>query len=213
MYYTKSYEQDPPKIEMSFDYTNYQHQLGHLWQHYVRVVPCMMFINGRNNTFFAGSWTLVVRSLPKYLVMKDPDIRQRTYTNSCVSVVWHQPTVLVLTMSSSTTLPRTSLANTCCYPMELGIELKKGEERERSIRSRCCVSSACLQYIASVRNHDVGINCSNLVSPDMGAGPGRAGGVRMPSRLAVMARRAVASFLRSVGFLRRLPRNLHSRTT
>lgn len=35
------------------------HQLGHRWQHYVRVVPGMMFINGKNNTFFAGSWTLV----------------------------------------------------------------------------------------------------------------------------------------------------------
>jgi hypothetical protein len=39
------------------------HQLGHRWQHYVRVVPCMMFINGRNRTFFAGSWTLVVCTL------------------------------------------------------------------------------------------------------------------------------------------------------
>jgi len=35
------------------------HQLGHRWQHYVRVVPGMMFINGRNSTWFAGSWTLV----------------------------------------------------------------------------------------------------------------------------------------------------------
>lgn len=110
MYYTKTYEQDPAKIEMSFDCTNYQHQfridheaevsplpfdrhvfqtifldkenkhlwtideideskiierkwwhqLGHRWQHYLRVVPCMMFINGRNRTLFAGSWTLVV---------------------------------------------------------------------------------------------------------------------------------------------------------
>lgn len=36
------------------------HQLGHRWQHYARVVPGMMFINGRNHTWFAGSWTLVV---------------------------------------------------------------------------------------------------------------------------------------------------------
>jgi hypothetical protein len=36
------------------------HQLGHKWQHYVRVVPGMMFINGKNKTLFAGSWTLVV---------------------------------------------------------------------------------------------------------------------------------------------------------
>ena len=35
------------------------HQLGHRWQHYLRVVPGMMFINGRNRTWFAGSWTLV----------------------------------------------------------------------------------------------------------------------------------------------------------
>ena len=35
------------------------HQLGHKWQHYVRVVPGMMFINGKNKTWFAGSWTLV----------------------------------------------------------------------------------------------------------------------------------------------------------
>lgn len=110
MYYTHSYAEDPQKIEMSFDCTNYQHQfrmdhdadqapipyenhvfqsifldkthsnlwtidqideskvierkwwhqLGHRWQHYARVVPGMMFINGKNNTLFAGSWTLVV---------------------------------------------------------------------------------------------------------------------------------------------------------
>ena len=36
------------------------HQLGHRWQHYVRVVPGMMWINGRRSTWFAGSWTLVV---------------------------------------------------------------------------------------------------------------------------------------------------------
>jgi hypothetical protein len=41
---------------------NWWHQLGHKWQHYVRVVPGMMFINGKNKTLFAGSWTLVVRS-------------------------------------------------------------------------------------------------------------------------------------------------------
>lgn len=39
---------------------NWWHQLGHRWQHYARVVPGVMFIQGRNNTFFAGSWTLVV---------------------------------------------------------------------------------------------------------------------------------------------------------
>ena len=113
MYYTHSYKEDPQKIEMSFDCTNYQHQfrmdhdaerppipyeqhvfqsifldkrnrqlwtideidkdkiieskwwhqLGHRWQHYARVVPGMMFINGQNRTLFAGSWTLVVSLL------------------------------------------------------------------------------------------------------------------------------------------------------
>jgi predicted NAD/FAD-binding protein len=109
MYYTHSYTEEPSKIEMAFDCTNYQHQfrtendsavapvpyedhvfqsifldkrnrhlwtidqideskviakkwwhqLGHRWQHYVRVVPGMMWINGENHTYFAGSWTLV----------------------------------------------------------------------------------------------------------------------------------------------------------
>lgn len=40
--------------------TNWWHQLGHRWQHYLRVVPGMMFIQGRQSTYFAGSWTLVV---------------------------------------------------------------------------------------------------------------------------------------------------------
>ncbi|KAF7595505.1 hypothetical protein BBP40_005841 [Aspergillus hancockii] len=35
------------------------HQLGHRWQHYLRVVPGMMFINGKNRTFYAGAWTMV----------------------------------------------------------------------------------------------------------------------------------------------------------
>lgn len=35
-------------------------QLGHRWQHYLRVIPGIMFINGKNRTFFGGSWTLVV---------------------------------------------------------------------------------------------------------------------------------------------------------
>lgn len=113
MYYTKSYKQDMKKIEMSFDCSNYQHQLlkatgpkddaglqhvyqsifldkrnrdmwtwpeidknkiiaenwwhqlGHRWTHYLRVVPLMMFINGKSNTWFAGSWTLVVSACPR----------------------------------------------------------------------------------------------------------------------------------------------------
>lgn len=107
MYYTFTYQQDPRLIEMSFNCSNYQHQLrkgkslndstlqpvyqtifldkkqshmwtidrinkdkiikrnwwhqlGHRWQHYVRVVPGMMFLQNRNRTWFAGSWTLVV---------------------------------------------------------------------------------------------------------------------------------------------------------
>jgi hypothetical protein len=43
---------------------NWWHQLGHRWQHYVRVVPGVMFLQGHNNTSFAGSWTLVVRFRP-----------------------------------------------------------------------------------------------------------------------------------------------------
>ncbi|KAL4922663.1 hypothetical protein BDW62DRAFT_196669 [Aspergillus aurantiobrunneus] len=35
------------------------HQFGHRWQHYARVVPGMMFINGKNRTLFAGAWTMV----------------------------------------------------------------------------------------------------------------------------------------------------------
>jgi predicted NAD/FAD-binding protein len=35
------------------------HQFGHRWQHYLRVVPGMMFVNGENSTVFAGAWTLV----------------------------------------------------------------------------------------------------------------------------------------------------------
>ncbi|KAL3478552.1 hypothetical protein BJX99DRAFT_224304 [Aspergillus californicus] len=35
------------------------HQFGHRWQHYLRVVPGMMFINGKNRTLFAGAWTMV----------------------------------------------------------------------------------------------------------------------------------------------------------
>ncbi|KAF9892117.1 hypothetical protein FE257_002523 [Aspergillus nanangensis] len=35
------------------------HQFGHCWQHYMRVVPGMMFINGKNRTLYAGAWTMV----------------------------------------------------------------------------------------------------------------------------------------------------------
>lgn len=46
---------DPDKIILR----KWWHQLGHRWQHYVRVVPGMMFINGTKNTWYCGSWTLV----------------------------------------------------------------------------------------------------------------------------------------------------------
>ena len=36
------------------------HQFAHRWEHYLRVVPGMMFINGKNHTHYAGSWTMVV---------------------------------------------------------------------------------------------------------------------------------------------------------
>ncbi|EFE38159.1 flavin-containing amine oxidasedehydrogenase, putative [Trichophyton verrucosum HKI 0517] len=33
------------------------HQLSHRWQHFAKLVPAMKFLNGRNDTFYAGSWT------------------------------------------------------------------------------------------------------------------------------------------------------------
>jgi len=188
MYYTHSYTEDPQKIEMSFDCTNYQHQfrvteetgevkpqlpydyhvfqsifldktnshmwtmdqideskviekkwwhqLGHRWQHYVRVVPGMMFINGRNRTWFAGSWTLVVccalsvltffptpipptlpPTLPKTIVTNPPP---RTCTNSPASPASPPPTVSAPSTAPSTILQRifskgtSSLRMGCC---------------------------------------------------------------------------------------------------
>lgn len=51
------------------------HQWGHRWSHYLRVVPLMMFINGKNHTFFGGSWTLVVsdvfvRIFPRLIIFR-----------------------------------------------------------------------------------------------------------------------------------------------
>lgn len=119
LYYTKQYEEDKSKIEMSFDLTHYQPQFrgaastpgdkgldhtphaekpmeehvfqtifldrdssesmwtwgeiredkrikekwwkqqSHRWQHYAKVVPWMMFINGKHHTHFAGAWTVL----------------------------------------------------------------------------------------------------------------------------------------------------------
>lgn len=44
-------------------------QWGHRWQHYLRVVPGIMFINGKNHTLFGGSWTLVVSWRSKYVAI------------------------------------------------------------------------------------------------------------------------------------------------
>jgi len=33
-------------------------QFSHTWQHYVRVVPWIRFLQGRQRTYYAGSWTL-----------------------------------------------------------------------------------------------------------------------------------------------------------
>ncbi|KAG8710726.1 hypothetical protein FRC11_004189 [Ceratobasidium sp. 423] len=119
LYYTKQYEDDKRKVEMSFDLTHYQPQFkgvastpgvkgldhtphgkkpieqhvfqtifldrdssesmwtwneipeekriyekwwkqqSHRWQHYAKVVPWMMFINGKNHTHFAGAWSVL----------------------------------------------------------------------------------------------------------------------------------------------------------
>ena len=180
MYFTHSYPEDPQKIEMSFDCTNYQHQfrkdhdadtppipferhvfqsifldktnrqlwtideidkskvieekwwhqLGHRWQHYVRVVPGMMFINGKNNTFFAGSWTLVVCPLPLLPIphpSKSPSqnpqlahhyphplttVTIRTCTNSHASPASQPPTASAPSTRDSMTLPKISSRNT-----------------------------------------------------------------------------------------------------
>jgi hypothetical protein len=52
------------------------HQLGHNWTHYCKVVPWMMFLQGKQHTWFAGSWTLVLHSLKKSLsiIFQLPDL-------------------------------------------------------------------------------------------------------------------------------------------
>lgn len=64
------------------------HQFGHRWQHYLRVVPGMMFINGQNRTHYAGSWTMVVsgRSLSV----------NRTSTNTQLRICTKLPASLAL---------------------------------------------------------------------------------------------------------------------
>ena len=47
-------EIDPGQILFSKPWT----QFSHTWQHYVRVVPWLRFLQGRQRTYYAGSWTL-----------------------------------------------------------------------------------------------------------------------------------------------------------
>lgn len=47
-------EIDPGQILFSKPWT----QFSHTWQHYVRVVPWLRFLQGRQHTYYAGSWTL-----------------------------------------------------------------------------------------------------------------------------------------------------------
>lgn len=47
-------EIDPSKVLFSKPWV----QFSHTWQHYVRVVPWLRFLQGRRHTYYAGSWTL-----------------------------------------------------------------------------------------------------------------------------------------------------------
>ncbi len=47
-------EIDPEQILFSKPWV----QFSHTWQHYVRVVPWLRFLQGRRQTYYAGSWTL-----------------------------------------------------------------------------------------------------------------------------------------------------------
>ncbi|RPD63984.1 FAD/NAD-P-binding domain-containing protein [Lentinus tigrinus ALCF2SS1-6] len=40
-------------------YEKWWKQQSHRWQHYVEVVPWMMFINGKQNTYYAGAWSVL----------------------------------------------------------------------------------------------------------------------------------------------------------
>ncbi|KAH8108063.1 FAD/NAD-P-binding domain-containing protein [Cristinia sonorae] len=40
-------------------YEKWWKQQSHRWQHYARVVPFMMFINGKHHTHFAGAWSVL----------------------------------------------------------------------------------------------------------------------------------------------------------
>ncbi|KAI0074371.1 FAD/NAD(P)-binding domain-containing protein [Panus rudis PR-1116 ss-1] len=40
-------------------YEKWWKQQSHRWQHYAHVVPFMMFINGKNHTYYAGAWSVL----------------------------------------------------------------------------------------------------------------------------------------------------------
>ncbi|KAH9941001.1 FAD/NAD-P-binding domain-containing protein [Amylocystis lapponica] len=40
-------------------YEKWWKQQSHRWQHYARVVPWMMFLNGKQHTYFAGAWSVL----------------------------------------------------------------------------------------------------------------------------------------------------------
>lgn len=62
------------------------HQFGHRWQHYLLVVPGMMFINGQNRTLYAGSWTMVASQLHQVRLLQNANwILQNMHEIACIS--------------------------------------------------------------------------------------------------------------------------------
>lgn len=47
-------------------------QVTNHWKHYLKVVPGMRFINGRNNTLYAGAWTWTVSENPDEIFLMAP---------------------------------------------------------------------------------------------------------------------------------------------
>lgn len=95
-------------------------QFGHRWQHYLRVVPGMMFINGRNRTTYAGAWTMVVglSVLPGCDGLADG---VRICMRLRASPGWQLHIVLELHMSRLMISPRTCSQSTCLCRMECDI--------------------------------------------------------------------------------------------
>lgn len=108
------------------------HQWGHRWQHYLRVVPGMMFINGQNRTWYAGSWTMVVSISLFEFVCCHAKLPTRICTRLPASpalqphISWERHT------SPSTILQRISLPSTYLSVMGHGIG-----NRERSRPEEC----------------------------------------------------------------------------